>query len=280
MTFAARPIKQEEFIAFDLETTGLHPVFDRIIEIGAVRFRGDGAVLESFQQLIDPERAISAGAMAVNGITDQMVAGQPVIEEVLPGFVEFIGASPVVMMAHNAGFDMGFFSFAFSRLGWERPQHPVIDTLTLARQRIVLSNYRLETVGRHLCRIAYARHRALEDALLVKDIFLSLVGINPVLGSTAELFRVAPALEFDRYGAALKKPPAGFEALWEAIAVEQPVEIEYLGGSTPGAVRVVTPLGVTQSGGRTYLSAFCHQSSMQKTYRLDLIAAYRKLGHG
>ena len=53
-------IIEEEFIAFDLETTGLHPVFARIIEMGAVRFRGDGSVLDSFQQLVDPRCVISS----------------------------------------------------------------------------------------------------------------------------------------------------------------------------------------------------------------------------
>lgn len=108
MKLTVNAISREEFIAFDLETTGLHPVFSRIIEIGAVRFRGDGTVLESFQQLVDPRCEISAGAAAVNGITGEMVAGQPTIEEVLPCFIDFIGDGPVVMMAHNAGFDMGF----------------------------------------------------------------------------------------------------------------------------------------------------------------------------
>ena len=61
-------LSEEEFIAFDLETTGLHPVMARIIEIGAVRFRGDGTVLDCFQQLIDPKCAISPGAMAVSSL--------------------------------------------------------------------------------------------------------------------------------------------------------------------------------------------------------------------
>ena len=275
-----KPISEEVFIAFDLETTGLHPVMSRIIEIGAFRFQGDGTVLKSFQQLIDPRCEISPGAMAVNGISNEMVAEQPLIEEVLPAFALFIGNDPVMMMAHNAGFDMGFLSVAYSRLGMQKPLHPVIDALTLARHRLVLPNYRLETVGRYLGLIDVAVHRALEDALLLKDIFLDLIALSPAIGSTAELCQMAPALGFDQFEAALKKPPAGFEALWKAIADRQPVAIEYIGGSTPGAIRTITPLDVIQSGGRTYLSAYCHKSNMNKTYRLDLIASYSKLEYG
>ncbi|MDW7730421.1 MAG: exonuclease domain-containing protein [Bacillota bacterium] len=270
-------INQEEFIAFDLETTGLHPVFDRIIEIGAVRFRGDGNVLGNFQQLIDPRCAISAGAMAVNGISDEMVAGQPLIEEVLPVFAEFIGESPVVMMAHNAGFDMGFLSVAYSRLGMQKPLHPVIDTVALARRRLALPNYRMETVGRYLQLVDQSRHRALEDSLLLKDIFLSLVRMNPQIKGVAELLQILPGLSFKEYDAVLEEAPSGFEALWEAIYNGRDVEILYLGGSNPGRTRVVTPLGVTQMGGLIYLSAFCHKSRLNKTYRLDRIASYRMI---
>ncbi len=280
MSFFNKPIKEEEFIAFDLETTGLHPVADRIIEIGAVRFRGDGTFLDSFQQLIDPRCAISPHATAVNGITNGMVAGKPLIEEVLPYFLDFLGEAQVVMMAHNAGFDMGFLAFAFSRLGWESPQHPVIDTLALAHKRLVLPNYKLETIGRELYLIEHAEHRALEDALLVKDIFLRLMGVNPAIDSTAQLFQEVPANKISQFGAVSDSPPEGFEELWEAMAAGNPVRIKYWGGGTPGSIRMITPLSVVQTGERIYLSAFCHQSKMNKTYRLDLIASYRTLGDG
>ena len=276
MRIAADSINREEFIAFDLETTGLHPVFSRIVEIGAVRFRGDGTVLESFQQLVDPRCEISAGAMAVNGITNEMVAGQPTIEEVLPCFIYFIGDLPVVMMAHNAGFDMGFLSAALSRLGMESPPHPVIDTCALARRRINLVNYKLETIGRHLGLIDSAEHRGLEDSLLLKDVFLHLIRISPVITSTSELCRVAPVLRFRTFEEMAGQLPPGFEKLWEAIVKDQDVVMEYMGGSTPGSARVVTPLGVTETGGRIYLSAFCHTSRINKTFRLDRIASYRR----
>ena len=270
-------IEQEEFIAFDLETTGLHPVFARIVEIGAVRFRGDGTVLDSFQQLVDPRCEISTGAMAVNGITNEMVIGQPLIEEVLPGFADFIGNVPVVMMAYNAGFDMSFIAVAYSRLGMKKPLYPVVDCLALARYRLNLPSYKLEAVGRYLRLVDKARHRALEDALLLKDIFLILLKINQPIESSAGLLRVVSGISFEQFEATLEQAPAGFEVLWEAITADQAVEVLYMGGSTPGTSRVVTPLGVTQMGGLIYLTAYCHKSRSNKTYRLDRIASYRKL---
>ncbi len=276
MRMVFKPISEEVFIAFDLETTGLHPVMSRIIEIGAVHFRGDGTVINSFQQLIDPQCAISPGAMAVNGISNEMVAGQPLIEEVLPAFDHFIGNGPVVMTAYNAGFDMSFLSFAYSRLGLKLPLHLVVDSLALARLRLNLTSYKIEAVGQRLRLVEQARHRALEDALLLKDIFVKLVESPPKIESTAQLLQNVPGLTFEEYETLQEEVPAGFEALWEAMVAEQAVEMHYLGGSNPGASRIVTPLGVTRMGERLYLSAFCHRSSLNKTFRLDRIASYRR----
>ena len=101
-------LSDEIFVAFDIETTGLTPVVDRIVEIGAVKFR-NRKIIDTFQELIDPEMPISPGAFAVNGITDDMVRGKPVIEHVLPGFVDFLGQA--IPMAHNSPFDIGFLSY-------------------------------------------------------------------------------------------------------------------------------------------------------------------------
>ena len=118
-------IKNITFVAFDLETTGLTPVVDRIVEIGAVRFRA-GEVLDTFQTLVDPEMPISPGATGKNGVTDDMVKGQPTIDKVLPGFMDFLGQD--IPMAHHAPFDVGFLTYDISRLnltpcGQTRPRH-------------------------------------------------------------------------------------------------------------------------------------------------------------
>jgi len=270
-------LRHLDFIAFDLETTGLHPVGAQIVEVGAVRFRGDGTVLDQFQQLVDPRCEIPARVTEIHGITNQMVVGQPCIDEVLPSFAQFLGDAPVVLMAHNAGFDVGFLSVGFGRLGHPSPVHPLIDTCALARRRLSLPNYKLETIGRHLRLIDNEKHRALEDAVLLKDVFVHLIGKQPVIGTTDELYRLSLGLSFELFAAVLDDPPAGYEELWEAISEQQPVEMKYLGGSMPGATRIVTPLGVMQTRGAIYRSACCHKSDCDKTFRLDRIASYRKV---
>ncbi len=88
-----RPLSEVEFIAFDLETTGLFPVVDRIVEFGAVRFRLDGCELGTWEQLVDPECPIPPGVTDIHGITDAMVRGQPTLAQSLPGFLDFLGST-------------------------------------------------------------------------------------------------------------------------------------------------------------------------------------------
>ena len=90
-----------EFIAFDLETTGLSPDLNRIVEVGAVRFRLDGTELDRMEQLVDPRCVIPADVTEIHGITDEMVCGQPPIEQVLPEFVEFLGFPETILLAHK-----------------------------------------------------------------------------------------------------------------------------------------------------------------------------------
>jgi DNA polymerase III alpha subunit (gram-positive type) len=84
----AQIIKDIIFVAFDIETTGLTPVVDRIVEIGAVKLQNK-KIIDTFQELIDPEMPIDPRATAVNNITNDMVRGKPTIEQVLPQFLSY-----------------------------------------------------------------------------------------------------------------------------------------------------------------------------------------------
>ena len=94
-----------KIIAFDLETTGFIAGVDQIVEIGAVRFE-NGVPEAKFSTLIDPKMPIPPAASKVNGISDEMVAGKPLISQVLEPFAEFCGAD--ILVAHNAPFDYQF----------------------------------------------------------------------------------------------------------------------------------------------------------------------------
>ena len=106
----------------------------RLVEIGAVRFRLDGRDLASFQSLINPQTPITQNVQQVHGITDAMVRGKPTFEHVLPRFIEFLGESDTILLAHNALFDLGFLAMALTRLGIAFALILFIDTLDIARR--------------------------------------------------------------------------------------------------------------------------------------------------
>ena len=120
----------ESYVVFDFETTGMNPIVNRIIEIGAVKVI-DNNIVDSFSQLINPMQYITTRISNVVNITNDMVEDCPIIEDVLPNFLEFIEDFPLV--AHNARFDMGFLINNAHRLGYE-VNNVVLDTLLLSRK--------------------------------------------------------------------------------------------------------------------------------------------------
>ena len=151
-----------DFIAFDLETTGTVAGVDKIVEIGAVRYlRGQPEA--TYSTLVDPKKSMPAGATAVNGITDDMLVGKPLIETLLDSFTEFCGDLPIV--AHNAPFDTQFLKVDILKHEISGPKGIVLDTLPIARKVFPgLANYKLGTLIQHLDLPAGQFHRAEEDS--------------------------------------------------------------------------------------------------------------------
>ncbi|MBE6932248.1 MAG: PolC-type DNA polymerase III [Ruminococcaceae bacterium] len=152
----------DEFVAFDLETTGLSARQDVITEIGAVIIR-DGEVIDRFQTFVDPERPLAKKIIELTGITDEMLRGAPKIHEVLPEFLAFCGDRP--LCAHNADFDVGFLTAACEKL--KIPFAPTyVDTLILAQNLLPkLGKYKLNIVADALSLPEFQHHRASDDAL-------------------------------------------------------------------------------------------------------------------
>ena len=151
-----------EYVAFDLETTGLSAQHDVIIEIGAVVMKR-GEVLDTFQTFVAPGRRLTPKIIDLTGITDEMLTGAPPIEEVLPKFLEFVNGRP--LCAHNADFDIGFVTAACERLGL--PFQPTsVDTLILAQNLMPdLGKYKLNIVADALSLPDFNHHRASDDAI-------------------------------------------------------------------------------------------------------------------
>ena len=152
----------QEYVAFDLETTGLSSVNDRIIEIGAVIMK-NGQEIDRFQTFVDPERPLERKIVDLTGITEDMLRGAPKIEEVLPKFLEFVGSR--VLVAHNSDFDTGFIRAECARQGLPYA-FTAADTLILSQNLLSqLNKFKLDIVSNALSLPEFNHHRAADDAV-------------------------------------------------------------------------------------------------------------------
>ena len=158
----------EEYVAFDLETTGLSSKKDKIIEIGAVILK-NGREVDRFQTFVDPERHLEPKIVELTGITEDMLKGAPKIEEVLPKFLEFCGDR--VLVAHNSDFDTGFIRAECLRQGYEFTA-TALDTLILSQNLMPqLNKFKLDIVSNALSLPDFNHHRAADDAMTCGLIF-------------------------------------------------------------------------------------------------------------
>lgn len=154
-------ISAAEYIVIDVETTGLRPDDDRIIEVAAVKCEND-RIVDSFHSLINPGRRIPSNVTKLTGIKNADVAGAPDMDTVAPELSEFIDNLPLV--AHNANFDIKFIANAFKRAGVSKGML-YIDTLVLARNAYPnMPNHKLSTLINELGLLDHEQeHRAMSD---------------------------------------------------------------------------------------------------------------------
>jgi DNA polymerase III subunit alpha, Gram-positive type len=159
---AHRLLADDTYVVFDVETTGLSAVYDKIIELAAVKVK-NGEIIDRFESFANPHHRLSATTINLTGITDDMVQNAPEIEDVLKRFHEW--TEDAVLVAHNASFDMGFLNVGLKKIGYEKAKNPVIDTLELGRFLFPeLKNHRLNTLTKKFDIELTQHHRAIYDA--------------------------------------------------------------------------------------------------------------------
>ncbi|MEZ4657962.1 MAG: exonuclease domain-containing protein [Caldilineaceae bacterium] len=162
-------MQERIYVALDLETTGLDANRDRIIEVGAVRFQGS-QILDTFVTFINPQRAIPLRIQQITGIRDKDVANAPTIEEIIPELLAFVSQDVTALVAHNAGFDVGFL-----QANGVEFHRPALDTFELAS--ILLpgrSSYSLGALCADEAITLDDAHRALDDARATALLFMRL----------------------------------------------------------------------------------------------------------
>jgi ATP-dependent DNA helicase DinG len=183
-----------KLVALDIETTGLDPKQDSIIEIGAVRFNGR-RVEEEWNSLIDPGRAIPPFITQLTGINNQMVAHAPPVSDISAQLADFVGEAPIV--GHNISFDLSFLRrhklFSYN---------DAIDTYEMASVLLPNANrYGLGALSRLLTVPLPATHRALDDALVTHGVYLRLhdLALELPIELLAEIVRMSEQVEWDGY---------------------------------------------------------------------------------
>lgn len=153
----------EDYTVVDIETTGFDPMFDEIIEVAGIKYRGRNEV-GRFQSLVKPDDGIPDYITALTGITNEMVADAPGIEDVLPRFLEFIGEDIVV--GHNVHFDVNFIYDYAEDFELKPFSNDLVDTLRLSRRLYPeLQSHKLSALAAHFGVEPDGEHRALADCV-------------------------------------------------------------------------------------------------------------------
>jgi len=179
MVLGSTALHQTTFVIVDLETTGASPKKGAAItEIGAIKVKS-GHYLDQFESFVNPLTPIPEYITQMTGITDLMLATAPVIDDILPAFVEFAGSDEeTIIVAHNAPFDLSFLKSAAKEIDLVWPNYKTLDTVTIARQ--VLSkedvpNCKLGTLAAFFGTKTEPNHRALDDAKATTEILHGLI---------------------------------------------------------------------------------------------------------
>lgn len=162
-----------DFVSLDIETTGLSPMYDEIIELGAVKYR-EGKVVDTFSSLVKPENPVDNFITQMTGITNEMLEDAPSLVSILPTFLDFVGSDVVV--GHNVNFDINFIYDACDSFGFPSFSNDFVDTMRLARRMYKgLPNHKLDTLIDHFGLEHRTLHRGLGDCELTAECFQRMI---------------------------------------------------------------------------------------------------------
>ncbi len=185
--------KGKTYVVFDLETTGLDAKCEKITEIGAVRIE-NGVIGKTFSALVNPSRPIPENITALTGISDEMVKDCPLIDEVLPKFLEFCGDA--IAVAHNARFDCSFVNQACSESGLQF-NNETMDTVELSKELFPNEEkHNLKVLANRLNISLENHHRAVDDATATAEAFIKMMNMKEEATYQDEYFDVTTRPEF------------------------------------------------------------------------------------
>ena len=269
-------IFKEGVIALDLETTGLSPLTDRIIEISAVKITpsNNSFNLEVFDELINPKIEIPQTTIDIHGITNQMIKDCDDISKVLPRFHLFMGNLPII--AHNAIFDIGFLVFDMHQFKLPLPSVNVYCSCRLARQAFKeLKGHGLANLTKELSIDLKNHHRALDDALACLKVFLKSLEAKSI--TDKEGLNYAKVLDLKEFQENFEyEIPPHLVDLKKYLEKQTPIMIRYKGGSHGKGYRPIRPISFLPMPSGNILYAHCLITDLYKSFALKKIRDFKE----
>jgi DNA polymerase-3 subunit epsilon len=266
----------EGIVAVDLETTGLSPLVDKIIEIAAVKINKTGEIF-TFHQLINPLVDVPELTVQFHGLRNEDLKLCPTIKKPLKTFWEFVERLP--MIAHNSAFDLGYLIKASHDFQLDFPPVDVFDSCRFARavyknQSITPENYKLSTLSQHMGFILH-HHVAIEDTFACLKIMAQVIELQSEHQKAKEKSFVFRLSHFNRnecfnYSTRLKE-------LIELVQKQELIQIEYRGTSSKKNNRPLRPIGLMPLPKGPVLFGECLLTGMNKSFVLKKIKSYKKL---
>lgn len=263
-TLLALPLNEVPFALLDVESTGLDAGSDdRVCEIALVRWQ-NGAILRRFETLINPGRAISPDAYAVNHIDATLLAEAPSFADVADVLEREL--ADTVIVAHNVLFDLQFLDTELARLGRPPLRNIALDTLTLARCFLLHDRYSLDALS-HDLGFDRPAHRAMSDVLALQALFEHLLQRLHMLGvaTLGDLVRAQRGLLPGQ------PEPEAPPLLAEALRNGTRLRILYRTRGEKPVAREILPLELQVVGGFPRLIAYCYLRNGPRTFYLDRI---------
>jgi len=255
-------LNSHTFAYLDVETTGLSPWFgDRICEIAVVRCEGD-IVIDTFDSLLNPERALSPGAARVNGLKDSDLQRAPRFIDVAERVMAL--AKDAVIVCHNVPFDLGFLSSELGRINNHLPTVLTLDTLEIAREYFDFDSNSLQSIAHRLDIEIAGAHRALDDVFTTQEV---LKYFARTLRSTDIEHAIAPYYPPVTSPQELNLPPV----IEEAPQSKKRVFIRYIDRKGDASERWITPKQILALDDYLYIVAHCHLRDDERNFRLDRI---------
>lgn len=264
-------------VVFDLETNGLSPLCDHVIEVAAIKATpsDEGPHWETFHHLVHPERPIGEDTLKVHGITNEMVQDAPAFFEVLPQFLKFSQGLP--LLAHNAQFDVGFLAYFMHQKKFPFPKNPVYCGLKFARKAHKKSpNFKLSSLAQFLEVPTGQSHRAMDDTLASL-----LIWEKGVVAAEASQFAfllkesfLTDLSQYQDFEFDLDGPLKGLDSF---ARKKQLIDMKYSGGNHKGKWRPIRPVSLLPMPQGPILYAHCLLSDQYKTFLLKKIKEIKAL---